>query len=214
MTCEVAVYRFRDPDDRAEFEDGEPAPFAVISLNLDLVAIVGVEAETACSYDDSCRPLSFYGCGADRRPVKITLPDISSPLPATVRDVEAKDELPYDACEVAARAWIEAVGRHRQPLCIGRGAPKVVLKKRIDLDEIVSRIRLTRMPGETGDFYVLTYSFGWGAARAESWLIDTSPYWAREAATVAPDERSPQVQTTPMAGGATVLHPLWEPQLN
>jgi len=168
MTREVAVYRFRDLDDHAEFEDGEPAPFGVLSLHIDLVAIV---------------------------------------------DVEMADEVCDD--EVAARAWVEAVGRHRQSLCIGRGATNVVLKKRIDLAEIVSKIQ----PAPAGiagasSAYILTYSFGWGAVRAETWLIDTSPYWAREAAVATEDERTPQVQASPVASGLAVLRALWEPQLN
>ena len=84
MNCKVAVYHFRAPAECAEPQDGEPAPYVVLSIELDLVATVEIKAAG------------------------------------------------LTAKEVAARAWIEAVGRERQSKLIEMNAPSVIIEAQID----------------------------------------------------------------------------------
>lgn len=129
MNCKVAVYHFRSPADCAESQDAEPAPFVVLSIELDLVATVEIEAAG------------------------------------------------LSAKEVAALAWIEAVGRDRQSKLIELNAPSVLIEAQVDPVRQSDDIREAPEPlSQLGGSYQFILDNG-----CESWLIQLcgEPRWLK-----------------------------------
>ena len=86
--------------------------------------------------------------------------------------------------EVAAYAWIEAVGRHRHKFLLELDAPKFILEAQTSLREVVAELS---EPPAGMDFGLWTFIYGC-AGHCESWLMRIDNDWRPD--TSGPDATS------------------------
>lgn len=115
--------------------------------------------------------------------------------------------------EVAARAWIESVGRCRHEYLVGLNAPKAILDSQISPREVVSELY---EPPEEMKCGGLAFIYG---TCAESWLMLIESEWYPDA--LEPDTTSASRRPAPRsrcgkpaAEDPGALRSLWRPLVN
>jgi hypothetical protein len=118
--------------------------------------------------------------------------------------------------EVAARAWIESVGRQRHEYLVCLNAPQAIVDAQISMREVAAELSAAPQ-GMNCDGWAFIY--GCRAGHCESWLMLIDSEWSPDAREPHGTSRSSRpaprsLLENPAADCSAALRSLWPPPLN